>query len=371
MSEPIKVLQVFASLNVGGAECRMMDVYRNLDKEKIQFDFITMSNGCQFFEKEIKALGGKIYNIGNPRESGIISNIKALITIMKMNDYSAVHAHTSYHCGIVSLAAKIAGIEIRISHARTTGTIQKGLLTKLNVSLGKLLMKLFTTDRLCISKDAGVYLFGEKAVMTGQVVVLPNAINLKEYEDVDSSDQELKEKLIGNVVIGHIGRFSIMKNQKFLVDIFEKLKGNKNQCKLVLVGEGPLKEEIKKEVYEKNLSDSVVLTGQRRDVPFLLSQIDVLVMPSIYEGLGGVVIEAQAAGVPCVVSEVLPDEIDLGLGIIKRVSLNAPIQEWINAILSSLNLRINDRALIRKKFEDKKYTIEQEVNYLLTNIYRI
>ena len=371
MSKPLRVLQVFASLNVGGAECRMMDVYRNLDKEKVQFDFITMSDEEQFFEKEIKSLGGEIYKIGNPRERGVFSNTKSLITIMKMKDYVAVHAHTSYHCGIVSLAAKIAGIDIRVAHARTTGTIQKGLLTKLNMLLGKFLINFFATERLCISKISGDFLFGKNAVISGQATVIPNAINLKEYENVSSFDKDLNECLVDNIVIGHIGRFSEMKNHKFLVEIYKQLKGNYQQFKLVLVGDGLLKGEIEKKIHDENLSDSVIFTGQRRDIPYLLSLFDVLVIPSIYEGLGGVVIEAQAAGIPCVVSDVLPDEIDIGLDIIKRVSLEAPIQEWINAIQNSRHLKIKDRVLITQKFEDKKYTIEQEINYLLSKIYCI
>jgi glycosyltransferase EpsF len=365
MSEPTRILQVFASLNVGGAECRMMDVYRILDKEKIQFDFITMSNDNQFFEKEIRSYDGRIYKIGNPRENGLFSNLRALISIMKMNNYSAVHAHTSYHCGIVSLAAKIAGIKIRISHGRTTGTIQQGLLSNMYITIGRFLIKMFTTDRLCISKDAGEYLFGKKGMLTGNASILPNAINLKEYENINSVDEDLKRNLTDSIVIGHIGRFSKMKNHQFLIDVFKQLSTFDRKYKLLLVGDGTLKEEIEKKVYEHSLNEFVIFTGQRRDVPFLLSEIDVFIMPSIYEGLGGVVIEAQAAGIPCIISDNLPKEIDLDLGLITRVSLEAPIELWVKKVAQLAGFKVKDRDLIRSKFYEKSYTVEQEVDFLL------
>lgn len=371
MTEPIRILQVFASLNIGGAECRMMDVYRNLDKEKVQFDFVTLTDGDQFFESEIKQLGGNVFKLKNPRETGIMKHIKDLIRVMKSHEYQAVHAHTSYHCGIVSLAALIVGIKYRVSHARTTGTIQKGIVSQINIIFGKFLIHFFSNKKLSISRDAGIFLYGEKAINIKKVNILPNAINLDEYEKIDAFDKYIESKVNGFQVIGHIGRFSEMKNHKFLIEIFKELTEEKDKYKMILIGDGVLKSDIEARISSKQLTEDVILTGNRRDIPYLLSMIDVLVMPSIYEGLGGVVIEAQAAGVPCVVSNVLPKEIDLQLNLIQRVKLDAPIQDWVNAIKEAQFKRINDREIIRKKFIEKKYTVEQEVDYLLSNIYEI
>ena len=371
MDKPLRVLQIFASLNVGGAECRMMDVYRKIDKKKVQFDFVTLTDGEQFFESEIKSLGGSIYKIGDPRKKGIFSNIKSLIAVMKINKYIAVHAHTSYHCGVVSLAAKIAGINIRVSHSRTTDTIQTGLFSRLNIQLGKVLIRLFSTDKLCISRKSGEFLFGKRAVKNKEALVLPNAINLNEYENINVQDINLTEMVSDSLIIGHIGRFSPEKNHQLLIDIYQEFNRIKNKSKLVLVGEGVCEAKIKKTVIEKKLTESVIFTGLRRDVPFLLSIFDVLVIPSIHEGLGGIVIEAQAAGIPCVVSEALPEEIDLGLGLIKRISLNASLQEWVDEIDQSIGLKIDNRNLIRKKFREKRYTVEQEILTLLKEVYRI
>lgn len=371
MSRPTRILQVFASLNIGGAECRMMDVYRKLNKDKIQFDFVTLSQGQQFFEPEIKKLGGKVYKVKNPRENGIIEHFKELITVMKSDDYHAVHAHTSYHCGFVSLAAAIVGIKHRVSHARTTGTIQRGLGTNLNIKIGKLLVSFFSNKKLCISRDAGIFLYGKKALSNEKAIVLPNAINIDEYENIEQFDESIELSVKNSYVIGHIGRFSEMKNHKFLINVFDHLTKDCEEYKLILIGDGILKAEIEAMVDNKNLRSKVIFTGNRRDIPYLLSKIDVLVIPSTYEGLGGVVIEAQAAGVPCVVSTALPYETDMKLNLIDRISLDEPIERWVKAIQNSSNRRIYDRELIRRKFIESNYTVEQEVDFLLSRIYEL
>jgi glycosyltransferase EpsF len=369
MAEPIRILHVFASLNIGGAESRMMDVYRKLDRNKIQFDFITLTQGEQFFESEIRQLGGKIYRLRNPRETGIITHFKDLISVMKSCSYQAVHAHTSYHCGFVSFAAAIAGIKIRVSHARTTGTIQKGIGSHLNIILGKFLISLFSNKKLCISRDAGVFLYGEKALKNTKAIILPNAINLDEYESLDYYDENIELQVKDSYIIGHIGRFSEMKNHNFLISVFEQLAKNSEKYKLILIGDGVLKSKIQVLVNNKNLNNKVIFTGNRRDIPYLLSKIDVLVLPSIYEGLGGVVIEAQAAGVPCVISNALPKEIDLGLNLVSRVALNDSLNKWACEISSKIGKKLYNRKLIRTHFEKANYTVEKEIGFLLKEVY--
>lgn len=371
MSKTVRVLQVFASLNIGGAECRMMDIYRNLDRTKIQFDFITMTDENQFFEPEIKELGGYIFRVDNPRRTFIIKHIKDLVKIMKTHNYQAVHSHTSYHCGIVSLAARIAGIKYRVAHARTTGSIQKGKIDRLNIQLGRTLVNFFSNKRLCISKDAGEFLYGKRAMRENEIIILPNAIDLSPYENFYGFDKGIEFRIKDHQVIGHIGRFYEMKNHKFLIDIFEKLIENGGKYKLILIGDGLLKDEIEGIVLKKQLVEDVIFTGNRRDIPYLLSLMDVLIMPSFYEGLGGAVIEAQAAGIPCVISSNLPNEIDLGLGLIKRVSLNKSLETWINEVGNVVGHKIFDRERISEVFNEKNYTVEKAIEYLINNIYMI
>lgn len=369
MSEPVRVLQVFATLNVGGAECRMMDVFHKINRDKIQFDFLSMEDKKQYFEGEITALGGKVIKISNPRKIGIFKNIYEMVRIMRKGDYRVVHAHTSYHCGLVLLAAKIARIKIRIAHARTTGTIQKGVINRIFLCFGKLLIKICATDRLAISKKACVYLFGSECEAKRKATVLPNAINLDSYMDSKIDvDIELKKKLKGKKVIGHIGRFSEMKNQSFLIDVLEYAYKLGFDYMLVLVGDGVLKAMIQEKVHEFGLEDRVIFTGIRRDISSIIGLFDVLVIPSIYEGLGGVVIEAQAAGIPSVVSDALPEEVDIKLGLVNRISLNSPIDEWLKRIECSMGIRVIDKTLIREKFEEKQYTVEQEIKFL-SNLY--
>ena len=176
-NSPMKVLQVFSSLNMGGAESRMMDVYRHLDTSKIQFDFVTLSDEKQFYEDEIESLGGSIHKLRSPREVGVYQHIKELRECIRNNAYSAVHAHTSYHCGIVMLASWLEHVPVRIAHARTTGSKSISKAKRLSIVLGRCLIRLFSTYRLAISKKAGEFVFGK-----GENPVYPAPKNTRGYD---------------------------------------------------------------------------------------------------------------------------------------------------------------------------------------------
>ena len=352
----IRVLQVFASLDMGGAECRMMDVYRYIDRDYIQFDFVTLQQGEQFFEKEIKSLGGKVIKLQSPREIGIKNHIRALRECMRNGCYQAVHAHTSYHCGIVMYAAKKEGIPVRITHARTNGSIQKSFKTKAYISFGRRLINHYSTKKLAISEASGKFVFGNDSFE-----VVPNSIDLCIYQHVAQSDiNNLKIELNikeNEVVIGHVGRFDRFKNQRLVIDVFaEYLKENQN-AKLVLTGDGDLKSELEQYAGQLDISDRIIFTGVRNDVPVLMNLFDVLLFPSIVEGLGGVVLEAQAAGTPAVISENVPETVDVGLGLITRCSLETNKSIWVKKIQDSLAVSIPEFSIIKKRFDQSGYSL--------------
>ncbi len=356
-AKKIKVLQVFGSLNMGGAESRMMDIYRNIDKKEVEFDFLTLSKDeNQYYEKEIKELNGKIIKIASPRDAGILKHIKELKKIMKEGCYDAVHAHTSYHSGLVMLAAKKVKIPVRITHARTTGSKQKNMLKKLFLKFGKYLINKNSTHRFAVSREAGKFLFNKK-----EFQVIPNAIDLKRYISNFADKNQIKNNLNiaeEEIIIGHVGRFDSMKNHKFIVEWFNQYRKSNDNIRLLFIGDGMLRKDIEKQVSDLGLSKYISFLGIRGDVPRLISVFDVLIFPSIYEGLPGTVLEAQASGVPVVGSYAIPNEADLGLGLLERLYLDESFQVWNDAVNGAIKKTKISAEKIKKAFDKHGYSIK-------------
>lgn len=352
----LKVLQVFASLDMGGAECRMMDVYRYIDKQKIQFDFVTLQEGTQYFENEIESLGGKVIKIPSPRKVGVRNHISALRACMRSGGYNAVHAHTSYHCGIVMFAAHKEGIPVRITHARTNDSIQRDIKTKAYIAFGRALINRYSTNKLAISEASGRFVFGHN-----NFEIVPNSIDLDLYENICENEiNDVRKEFnlsVEQIVIGHVGRFDRFKNQRFVIDVFLDYLKEKPQSRLVLIGDGELKEELQQYSKEHKIDSKIIFTGVRSDIPLWMNLFDVLLFPSVIEGLGGVVLEAQAAGTPAVISDNVPDSVDVGLNLIKRLSLDADKSSWINEINDSLVMAKPKQDLIRNCFDESGYSL--------------
>ncbi len=328
----VRILQVFASLNIGGAESRMMDVFRSIDRNKYTFDFLTMQLDEQYFEAEIAALGGKVIKIASPRDCGIRRNLKALIRVMKEGKYDAVHAHTSYHCGLVMLAAKIAKIPVRISHSRTAGSKQSGTKIKLMLKIGRFLINRYATCRFAISKEAGAYLFRNK-----NYTLLPNAIDLTHYKHRDEDAvKKLKEDFglkDAEMILGQVGRFDHVKNHGFTLKLFHTYLKKHPTAKLVLIGNGPMSLQREQEAKSLGIFENVVFTGIRSDIPNWMFLFDALLVPSVYEGLGGVILEAQAAGTHVLKSDSFTDEADMKIGLVRRCKFN-DLDDWLSALES-------------------------------------
>jgi glycosyltransferase EpsF len=357
------ILHVFGNMNCGGAENRIMDLYRYIDRSEIQFDFLVLFQGEHYFDEEIKQLGGKIFSVRHPRES-ILGHIFDVYKVMKNEGpFQAVHSHTSYHSGLILLIAKFAGIKNRIAHARTTSTKDVCSIKKRTLlSLGRLLIFLSSAKLVAISKTAAEFLFGKKSIKNKKVIIVPNSINLDSYKMVrDEEISQIKKQFnISNdkLVIGHVGRFSFMKNHKFIIDVANSLKEMKIDFVVILVGAGELKNEIENKVKESSLEENIIFLGIRDDVPTLMNVFDVLIMPSLFEGLGGVVIEAQAAGTPSIIADTLPPEVDLGINLVKFLPLDKSVDLWSRSLKESkLQQEINYEEII-KAFERNRFTLE-------------
>ena len=359
----LRILQVLGSLNMGGAESRIMDVFRHLDHDKIQFDFLIFQDGPQVYEQEAQELGAAVIRRNMPRARTILSHIRELRKVIRAGHYHAVHAHTSYHSGLVMFAAWLEKIPVRITHARTTGTKRDGQTQKLMIWFGKQLIKHFATERFAISDAAGRYLFADRSY-----TVLPNAIEVSRYQGL-SADEKAKLRLElqlspSSFVIGQIGRFDPMKNHTFSLHWFSQYRKMHPDAKLVFVGDGLLRKEVESLADELGLRDHLRFTGIRKDAAKLIQSFDIILLPSIFEGLAGVVLEAQAAGIPSVISDTVPTEADFGLDLVRRCSLTAGFEDWSDAVDAGRGQKRTDYNNICAAFEQRGFSLIHEIDIL-------
>lgn len=371
----IRVLHVISNMSREGAQTFIMNVYRNLDKSNVQFDFLVNTQEKCAYDDEIISMGGKIIYVPPPDKKNILNYTNKLSRIMVNNGpYKCVHSHSMYFNGIVTQAAYRADIPIRISHAHT---ISDGRSNSIYRSIYRNIMRKkilkYSTKLFGCSQEACKNLYGDKCFDDKRVKVINNGIELKRFEDKDlgKSSKLIKVELglpLDSIIIGHVGRFHSQKNHVLLVDIFSELIKKEPKARLILVGDGPLKEYIKEKVKGKRLEKYIYFLGIREDIPKIMASLDVFIFPSKYEGLGIVLIEAQAAGIPCVVSNKIPNEADLGLGLIRKVDLNDDLSVWVNNIIESLELTIPDWEERKRIITSKKYSITS-VAKILYDIY--
>lgn len=346
-----RVLHVFANLNQGGAESRIIDVYRYIDKKKYQFDFLILTNESCFFEKEVIALGGEIYRVTHP-SINIYKHIKEVIYILKKNKFSAVHSHTSYFSGLILLIAWFYKIPYRIAHARNQFIGTNNIMVKPFFLIGKQLCNSFATSKLSISKEAGYFLFGKK----NNFLVVPNAFEYKKIKFQRSINGIGLCKKTLNLVM--VARLVPVKNHIFAIMLVNKInQSNNNKVKLYLIGSGTEEEKISNLVKKLDLQDSVIFLGRRSDVYDILCEFDCLILPSYSEGLGVAALEAQAAGLPCFLSEGVPEEADLKLGLVKRLPLDLDL--WKNAIFDFKPNQLLNKEIIDEIFQERGYSIEK------------
>lgn len=353
-----RILHVFANLNLGGAESRIMDIYRHIDKDKTQFDFLILTNEECFFDDEIKALGGKIYKVTHPRKN-IYKHCREVLFVLKENKFTAVHSHTSYFSGLIIAMAWACKVPYRVSHARNQFIAKKSVVIKSFFLLGRGLCNVFSTSKLAISEDAGQFLFGSNS----RFIVVPNAF---EYSKVKFHSRESSMMLSGDFInIVMVARLVPIKNHFFAISLVKKINdNNKKKIKLYLIGAGSEEEELMELVKGWGLTDSVIFCGRRTDVCDILCQFDFLILPSFAEGLGVAALEGQAAGLPCLVSKGVPEEVDLGLGLIKRLSLDLDL--WEKIIFEFNRDNGLSKKMINETFADKNYSLESVASIYLS-----
>mgnify|MGYP004510592227 CR=1 FL=1 len=356
---PIRIAQIIGKWLGGGVESVVMNYYRHIDRSKIQFDFICDEDSTNIPYDEINSLGGKVILI--PPYQKVIKYHNELKKVLKDGNYKIVHSHINTLSVFSLWAAKSAGVPIRIAHSHST-TNKKEKKKNLMKQVLKHFSKVFATDYMCCSELAGRWLFGDKEYDKGNVYLLNNAIDLDKFKyDENIRKEKRKELNISDdtLVIGHVGRFVEQKNHRFLIDIFNEVHKERENSILLLAGQGPLMDEIKEKVSGLGLNESVRFLGQRNDIDTLYQVFDAFVLPSLYEGLPVVGVEAQATGLFCILSDDMTMETKV-IDTTKFLSVKISPDVWANNILNMWNdyKRKNTQNEIRNNNFDIKMEAE-------------
>lgn len=369
MSKKLRVLHVVGAMNKGGTETMLMNLYRNLDREKIQFDFISFSKEEAYYDKEIELLGGKVIRLELLNPVHIKKSINQIYNVINTEGpYDVVHAHTLFNSGIAMIAAKKKDVKIRISHAHTTLNVDNSFVRRIYSNIMRYFINNYSTNLLSCSEAAGKFLFGEKCYKSNKYSYIPNLIDADiMYEKPTGLVEKFKveNNLNNHLVLGHIGTFKDSKNQKFLIEITKFLVEHKQKVKLLLVGDGSMRMELEELTSKYNIEDNVIFTGIRDDINVMLHSMDLFIFPSIYEGLGLVLLEAQAAGLHCLVSEAIQPEADLKIGLVSRLNLSDGVEVWAEKILDMKELKYNNLEEIMSAFNKTGYSKNNCINRLL------
>lgn len=337
MTEPIRILHVLGKTDLGGAESRIMDLYRHIDRERIQFDFLVHTREEGFFDKEIKELGGHIYCVPRFCIYNYFEYRRRLKEFFSENHhYKLVQGHMTSTAAIYLPIAKKAGIPVTVAHARSAG-VDKGLKGKITGFMRRNLSKkadyLFTCSKL-----AGISVFGKKAVEAGKTIFIPNAIDCLRFAYDETKRQEIRNELglTNQYVIGHVGRFHYAKNHEYLLRVFAVLC-QKTDCDLalLLLGEGQGMEQAKLLVKELGIKDKVYFAGNKANAADYYQAMDYFVYPSRFEGLPGTVVEAQSSGLRCLISDSICEEVSV-TELVKTMSIQKAPEEWASYIAATM-----------------------------------
>jgi len=360
-----RLLCIVSSMDRGGAETFLMKVYRAIDKKKYQLDFcVNKENG--FYDEEIRKMGGRIFVIP-PKSHNPFKSFKAIKKIVKDNNYKYVLRTSQQSLATIDLiAAKKGGADVliyRSSNAGMTGGFIKRFINKLFGFLPRVVPNI----KIAPSVKAATFVFGKKAVKNNEILILNNGLdyNIFKYDEKKRIQKRKELKIEDKTILyGHVGRFNSQKNHLFLIDVFNEICKRQKNSMLLLIGEGEEKEKVIKYINELNLSNKVIILEPQANVQDYYMAMDLFVFPSLFEGMPNVIIEAQATGLRCILSDTITEEADVS-GLLKYISLNKSAIEWADEILSNNNYK---RVDTYKSFKDNGYLIDDVVNVFKDNI---
>ena len=326
-----RVLHVLGGLGLGGAETMIMNLYRHIDKSEFQFDFVVTGNETGYYEPEAKMLGARVYHIRKRTES-FLGNLKDFYKTVKNHKYSVLHFHTqnAFFTTLQIFIAKLAGAKKIIVHSHNTMDWRTGISLKLHY-VCRPILNLLADVKLSCGAAAAEWLYGNDK----DVTVVPLPVDCKKYKFSQEKYHMLREKyrLSESKVYVHTGRFSDQKNHEFLIDVFAEIVKRENNSKLMLLGDGELRPAIEDKVKSLNLQEKVIFCGNVSDVWDRLIASDAFLLPSKYEGFPTVILEAQAAGLPCYISNTITKRIAI-TNLVSFVDIAHGVGAWVQDILN-------------------------------------
>lgn len=364
VSKKIKVLHIISGYG-GGISSHIRNLAKEIDSTRIIFDVAGFTEYSQEFIEEIQNINGKVLIFPRPKKVGYIKFLENTVKTMQQNGpYDIVHCHISgYRSIIFRLICSYLGIKTMLLHAHSSSSREDSN-TKISIikrKLNQIISRISATKMISCSTEASTYTFGEKAVDKDTIVYIPNSIPSEKYM-INLNQEEIvtiKEKhniSTSALVIGHVGRFSYEKNHIFMVQLIKRMALNNKDFVWIFIGDGDLEKNVKKLISEENLERYVRFLGRREDANLLYKIMDVLILPSIYEGLPTVLIEAQAAGIPCVISNSITREADMGMGIVKYVDLSDTLDNWLVSLREASNYKIPNMIDRQAILKEKKFT---------------
>jgi glycosyltransferase involved in cell wall biosynthesis len=333
--KPLRVLHIVGGvMDVGGIEMFLMNYYRHIDRDVIQFDFCIVEEGDGHFDHEIRSLGGELHNLPSKKRHPI-KHFKGLLKVLKDYRNSPVHMHLDGMNGLYGLIALINGNQIRLSHSHSTNHLTRNPFRLIIHNFFRILNRLVNNRFSACSFSSSVWLHGKNQSKNAQIIL--NAINEEKFFYNKNFRYQLRKlyKINNEIVIGHIGRLRYEKNHKFMLRIARELSKKNVKFLMVFVGEGPLYKSIRKMAEIYNLSEKILLVGRTDSPEKFYNMFDIYIMPSIFEGLGMALIEAQTNGLNCYISDYIPSEAIFTNNVV-RLPLNKP-NLWVDNILANID----------------------------------
>ncbi len=350
----IRILHAIGIMNRGGAETLIMNLYRNMDRSQVQFDFLTHQSKPGVFDEEIIDKGGRIFHVPYGISSGHFTYVRALDDFFQNHpEYRVVHSHMNETSGLILRSAKKAGVPVRIAHSHTSNPIYSFIKSLYFKGYAKRLLPNNATHFFACSARAGQYLFGRKIIESGNMILLKNGVSSSQFSFNPKIRDNIRSHMgldSNTLVIGHVGSFQTVKNHTFLLDVFAELHKRKKVA-LLLLGDGDLRPQMEQKAANLGLSHCVHFLGVREDVAQLMQAMDVFVFPSLFEGLPVTLVEAQATGLRCLISDTITKEVDMGAGLIQFAKLG-DASDWAHKVLQSPHSRMDTTPYIRKQGYD-------------------
>lgn len=364
----IRILHVVGKMHYGGMETLIMNIYRNIDRQKVQFDFLVHYEEAGEYDEEIRNLGGKIYIMPKTSPKNYFKYKKALHKFfLEHQEYKIIHGHLQSTAFLYHKIAKQTGDRLCITHSHANGYSNN---LKERVSYYTALLAQKVTDVFFGCSMSACEAFFPKAIKKDKkMTVIKNGIDTDKYIFNETVRRNIRENLRvqDKLVFAHTGRLTEAKNHTFLLEIFSKIVEKRPESVLLLIGDGPLKEQLKVKVNQLSLNDKVLFLGSRGDVNQLLQGVDLFIMPSLFEGLGIALIEAQAAGIKCFASDTVPKDAKV-TDLLEYISLNKSAEYWAEKILEvTVYERQNKKDDIISSGFDISETAKMLTEFYLTN----